>query len=148
MWTTKICSKIKLEWHVMYFYARVPFSNKINSPLNTCCPTASPKMSTTVSRPGTTTLGSRKACWVRTASHSRLHYVRLLIVDIIYFFYVFSLSLNIAIHHLGSFITSVLCLKLQRAQKNCICRARLKDSVELVDVSAQIKFTHLSHFVQ
>lgn len=41
--------------------------------LNTCPPTASPKTFKTVSRLGTTTLGSRKACWVMTASHSSPH---------------------------------------------------------------------------
>lgn len=80
---------------------------------------------------------------------SPVHIGNMLIVDINFFFFdVFSLSLGIAIHHLGPFITSVLCLKLQRAQKNCICRVRLKDSVEPVGVTARIRFTHLSHFVQ
>lgn len=41
--------------------------------LNTCPPIASPKTSRTVSKPGTTTPGNHKACWVRRASCVHVH---------------------------------------------------------------------------
>lgn len=51
-------------WSAQPLRVRHTTARAWTTPLSTCPPTASPKTFKTVSRPGTTTLGSRKACWV------------------------------------------------------------------------------------
>lgn len=65
-------------WSALPLRVRLTTARAWTTLLNICPPTASPKMFKTVSRPGTTTLGSRKACWVSTSSDSypRLNYAR------------------------------------------------------------------------
>lgn len=65
-------------WSVRPQRVRRTTARAWTTPLSTCPLTASPKTSRTASRPGTTTLGSRKACWVSGgASHSYPHHQRL-----------------------------------------------------------------------